>query len=158
MTTAFNPTRRVALAAILSLAALPSAVMAQASSPLSAQDAHDMMASGELIVIDIRSRQEWLQSGLAEGAWPISLHEPDFGARLQAAQQAAGGAQIGLICATGGRTGHVMRALRQAGVSGFVDIPEGMMGAASGPGWIAARLPLTDLATAEAALPSALRR
>ena len=52
-----------------------------------------------------------------------------------------------------------MRSLRQAGYSGFIDVSEGMLGSARGPGWVATGLPVVNIETAIAALPlSALRQ
>ncbi len=61
-----------------------------------------------------------------------------------------------LICATGGRSGRVMRSLRQAGYSGFLDVSEGMLGSAAGPGWIAGGYPVVSVDMALAALPEEL--
>ena len=92
-------------------------------------------------MLDIRSPQEWADTGVAEGAWPVSMHEPDFGARLQAILQNVPTDQIALMCATGGRTAHVINMLRQNGIEGVADLSEGMMGNPLGPGWIARGLP-----------------
>jgi rhodanese-related sulfurtransferase len=108
-------------------------------------------------LIDVRSRQEWLETGVAKGAWPISLHEPNFQNRLFLARELSAGSPIALICATGGRSGRILKALKQAGYTGFIDVSEGMLGSYLGPGWIARGLPLTDLNTAITALPMALR-
>ena len=122
---------------------------------LSAPDAQSKLASGEMVMLDIRSRQEWQQTGLAEGAWPVSMHEPDFGQRLQAILQELGADKIALICATGGRTGHVTNILRQNGIEGVVDVSEGMMGNPRGPGWIARGMPLVTLDDATKAYEAA---
>lgn len=107
-------------------------------------------------MIDVRSRQEWTATGVAEGAWAISLHEDKFPDRLFSARELAEGRTVALICATGGRSGSVMRSLREAGYAGFVDVSEGMLGSSMGPGWIAAGLPVVDIQTAMATLPESL--
>lgn len=107
-------------------------------------------------LLDIRTREEWRATGVARGAWPVSMHDPRFPERLFAARDLADGRKVALICATGGRSGAVMRAILQAGHGGFVDVPEGMMGSAAGPGWIKAGLPVVSASAALKALPPAL--
>jgi len=152
------PTRRLLIASLplLPLAALCPAAVAQNRQVWSAQGAYRAVAAGEALLLDIRSRPEWRQTGVGQGAWPVSMHEPRFPPRLLAAHKLAGGRPVALICATGGRTASVMRALRQAGYSGYVDVSEGMFGSAAGPGWIAAGLPVVAMDQALSALPQAL--
>jgi len=129
---------------------------AMADTPiLSAPDAEAKLASGDMVLLDIRSPQEWADTGLAEGAWPVSMHEPEFGQKLQAILQKVGADQVALICATGGRTGHVTNILRQNGIEGVIDVSEGMMGNPSGPGWIARDMPVVTLEDATAAYEAA---
>ncbi len=104
---------------------------------LSAPEAEAKLQSGEIVLIDIRSRGEWQDTGVAEGAWPVSMHEPDFGERFRAILDQVSPDKIALICATGGRTAHVVQMLRQAGIEGVADVSEGMMGNPRGAGWIA---------------------
>ena len=109
---------------------------------LSAPEAQDRLTSGEMIVLDIRSPEEWKQTGVAEGVWPVSMHRPDFGRQLQTILAKYEPSQIGLICATGGRTAHVVSVLRQNGIDGITDVSEGMMGNPRGPGWLARGMPI----------------
>lgn len=142
------------------LLALPlgaTAVTAQQADIWSTAQTIDALQQGEIILIDIRSREEWRDTGVAKGAWPISLHEDGFAERLFAARDLAGGKPVALICATGGRTDYVMQALREGGFTGFVDVSEGMMGNALGRGWIAARLPVVAGDAALQTLPETLR-
>ncbi|MGI3212769.1 rhodanese-like domain-containing protein [Roseovarius tibetensis] len=152
------PGRRVF---VLGLAASPialasSRLYAQARTIWSAGEAHDARLADRARVIDIRSREEWLETGVGAGIWPISMHEDRFPDRLFAAKALAGSRDVGLICATGGRSAALLRALRQAGYEGYVDISEGMLGSRGGPGWLAARLPVVPRATSLASLPDEL--
>lgn len=108
-------------------------------------------------MLDIRSAEEWAETGVAEGALPVSLHEEGFAERLFKARELAQGRPVALICATGGRTDYVMQALRGAGQGGFVDVSEGMMGSALGRGWIASGLPVVPADKALSTLPDALK-
>jgi len=153
---AFFLTRRGATLAMLAVSAAPFSAIAQTAEVWSAEMAADGLQQDLIRMIDIRSRQEWTDTGVAANTWPISLHEGRFAQRLFAARETAEGRPVALICATGGRTGSVMRSLRQAGYSGFLDISEGMLGSAAGPGWVAGGLPIISAASALAALPREL--
>ena len=121
-----------------------------------ADEAQKALDAGEIVMIDVRTRGEWQETGVAQGAWAISMHEPRFKDRLFAARDFAKGAPVALICAVGGRTGRIMHVLKNAGYTGFIDVSEGMMGSKRGPGWIARGLPVVDMATALADLPDSL--
>lgn len=149
-------TRRQVVTALVGTAAMPSILSAQTSDIWSAGQAYKALIADQIRLIDVRSRAEWDETGVAEGAWAISLHEDRFPERLFAARELADGRPVALTCATGGRSGSVMRSLRQAGYTGFIDVSEGMLGSSLGPGWIAAGLPIVDVETALAALPAGL--
>lgn len=115
------------------------------SAPIAAQE----LAEGEIILLDIRSPGEWKQTGLAKGAWPVSMHTPDFGAQLQSIFEKYRPDQVALICATGGRTAHVIDVLAKNGITGLIDVSEGMHGNAKGPGWIARGMPVVTVEDAK---------
>ncbi|OIQ44569.1 MAG: rhodanese [Roseobacter sp. MedPE-SW] len=98
--------------------------------------------SGEITLVDIRTPREWRQTGVPVGAITIDMRRDDF---LQALSRAVGGdlaAPVALICARGVRSARLTRALEEAGYTAILDVPEGMLGSASGPGWIAGNLPV----------------
>lgn len=119
---------------------------------VSVPDAIAAMDRGDMILLDIRSKEEWKETGLPEGALAVSLHSPDFGQKLSEVLARKGARQVGLICATGGRTAHVLKVLDANGIGGVVDVSEGMLGNANGPGWIARGLPISTPAMAQEAL------
>jgi rhodanese-related sulfurtransferase len=146
---------------ILGLAASPialgsSRLHAQARTIWSAVEAYDALLADSARVIDVRSREEWLETGVGARILAISMHEDRFPDRLFAAKAMAGSRDVGLICATGGRSATLLRALRQAGYEGYVDISEGMLGSRRGPGWLAAGLPVVPLDAALASMPEGL--
>ena len=112
---------------------------------LSAPEAAAKLASGDLIVLDIRRPEEWAETGVAEGAWPVSMHNPDFPKQLQAILAQHLPEKIGLICATGGRSAYVTEVLARNGLDGVVDVSEGMFGNGQLAGWIARGLPVVSL-------------
>lgn len=118
---------------------------------MSAPDAFSAAQSGDMILIDIRSPGEWTQTGVAQGAVALTMHNRAFSQNLSTLLNANRDKQIGLICATGGRTAYVVSLLEQNGFTGVIDVSEGMMGNARGPGWIARGLPLITDKDAQAA-------
>lgn len=120
------------------------AVLAEAAL-LSAPEAAAQVETGEMILLDIRSAEEWAESGVADGAWPVSMHAEDFPQRLNAILARYRPDQIGLICATGGRSAYVTRVLAANGITGVVDVSEGMFGNDKGAGWIAREMPVVTV-------------
>lgn len=109
---------------------------------LSPSDAHAKAVAGEITLIDIRRPDEWAETGSGEGAHRIDLRDLDFAERVQTA---AGGdltAPIALICARGVRSARTSNQLIAAGFTNIIDVPEGMLGSAAGPGWLARGLPV----------------
>lgn len=153
---AFNPPRQTRRKVIAILAAATCASLGMATEAaadthvLTAPDAFAMLKRGDLVMVDIRSREEWLETGVAVGAWPVSMHEPDFGRRLMEILQRHSPDQIALICATGGRSQFVVGRLAGQGIIGLRDVSEGMMGYGDAPGWIARGLPISALQNVEA--------
>ncbi|OYW81697.1 MAG: hypothetical protein B7Z22_15305, partial [Hyphomonas sp. 32-62-5] len=45
---------------------------------LSAREAHDRLSAGEITLIDVRTPQEWRETGTAPGAHRITLQDKDF--------------------------------------------------------------------------------
>jgi len=129
---------------------------AAAQDVLSAPEVQQAVQTEERILIDIRSQAEWEETGLAAGSFPVSIHDPQFGANLSALFQKFGPDRIAMICATGGRTAYVANVLKANGITGVADVSEGMFGNGTAPGWIERGLPTVSLAEAEAAYASAM--
>ena len=129
--------------AVAAVFASTSAPVVQASSGImSAPDALAAAARGEIVLVDIRTRGEWKQTGLAKPALAISMHEAGFVRNLARALGSNRAGRVALICATGGRSAHLQRILVTAGFANVVDISEGMMGSSAGPGWLKRGLPV----------------
>ncbi len=106
-------------------------------------DAQALAADNKLTIIDVRTPMEWQRTGVAENAAPVSTQDPNF---MDTLSQAVGGdtaKPIGLICATGNRSGMVQRYLLQNGYSNVSNISDGMMGNFAAPGWLRSNLPVT---------------
>ncbi|MEL6297248.1 MAG: rhodanese-like domain-containing protein [Pseudomonadota bacterium] len=121
--------------------AVGSAAIAQQGQRLSSEAAHTQAARGGLVIVDIRAPSEWRRSGVAQGAKLISMYQPRsaFTAKIKALQ--ASGKRVALICAGGVRSKRMQRALQATGVTGVIDVTDGMLGGRYGRGWIRAGLP-----------------
>ena len=129
---------------LLGVAALPLALRAQQAQPVArmeADAARKAAADGEIILIDIRRPEEWLQTGVAEGAIGLDMTSDDFVPALVALRQANPDTPLAMICRTGNRTGFVTKTLAEQGFPGLVDVSEGMAGGPNGPGWLKRGLP-----------------
>jgi rhodanese-related sulfurtransferase len=122
----------------------------------SVQEIHTAMTADTARLVDIRRPDEWLETGIAEGAWPIDLTDPRFGERLFAARDLADGRPVALICRTGRRSDFVMDQVRQGQEMGFVDVAGGMLGSRAATGWIDSDLPVVSADVALSALPPLL--
>lgn len=156
-TASINRRRFLGAGAVLVLASLlPSALRAE-TPIVSAPDAAARNTAQTLIILDIRSREEWAETGVAQGAWPVSMHEADFSQRLQAILNSYPPDRIALICATGGRSAYITKILEKNGIAGVADLSEGMLGNRRGPGWIKRGLPVVEVDAALADYASALQ-
>ncbi len=111
---------------------------------LTVDEAHKQALSGKIILVDIRTPREWRATGIGDGAHPVDMRRDDFAETV--AHLAAGdrGAPIALICARGVRSARMSKFLTEAGFTNIIDVPEGMLGSAAGPGWVRAGLPVAN--------------
>lgn len=136
-----SATKAFAAALLLIFASLP----AFAQEVMTADEAAEKAASGEVLIIDVRSPQEWAETGVPQGAERVTIHNPD-GVQAFVAEvlEVTGGDRdrpIAFICAAGVRSSYAQQLAREAGYTNVVNIREGMMGSADGKGWLAKGLP-----------------
>lgn len=121
----------------VTLASTAAAEMTSVSAP----EAHDAAEAGEMLLIDVRTPEEWAQTGAPEGAELLDMRDPAFLTRLETLTGGDPNRRIALICATGGRSGFVMAELQKRGYANVVNVAEGMHGSQAGPGWLKRGLP-----------------
>lgn len=138
--------RRVVLALPLAVLAVGTGYTllrpAIAGPTLDAETAFQRATAGELLLIDIRQPDEWAETGSPRGAQRLDLRSPDFIDQLTALANGDTSRPIALICARGGRSARTAKALTDAGFTDVLDVSEGMLGSAAGPGWLARGLPV----------------
>lgn len=140
-----------ALLLAIGIAAGPAAAQETGSKLITAEQAMQLAASGEIILVDVRSPQEWRQTGVPAGAEMVTIHQPNgLIGFLDAMGEALGddrGRPIALICARGNRSSVASTALARAGYTQVYNIREGMFGSPDGPGWLARGLPMDTCRT-----------
>jgi rhodanese-related sulfurtransferase len=138
--------RPLALVLFAALGLLLGACSAEAGPELTAPEASQAVVEQRLTLIDVRTPEEWRQTGVAPGALRIDMSRPGgpqlFVERVLKAVDGDKNAPIGLICRTGNRSGVMQRVLLQAGFTDVANVSEGMVGSRAGPGWLRRGLPV----------------
>ena len=113
----FLTTRRVALASLAALTLIPA--FAATGLEMSAPDALAQLKAGKLILVDIRTPDEWKQTGVAQGAVRLDMQHPKgapgFMDDLLKLTKGDKNAPVALICRTGNRTTQVQRRSSMSG-------------------------------------------
>lgn len=124
------------------LAAIVLAAGATAEPPpeISVEEAYSALATGELILIDVRTPAEWQATGLAPGAARATLKAPDFLGRIDAIAEGDKTAPIAFICRSGRRSAEARDLAQEAGYIKVTHVAGGMLGET---GWISASLPVS---------------
>ena len=105
-------------------------------------EAYAKALAGEIVLIDIRTPEEWADTGLPDVALQDNLYAPDFVQKLIAIRDQNPDTPLALICRTGNRSGGASAQLYQAGLTSVIDVVEGMAGSGVGPGWVTRGLPV----------------
>ncbi|MEX0306611.1 MAG: rhodanese-like domain-containing protein [Ruegeria sp.] len=111
---------------------------------ITVSEAHQQAQGGAVYLIDIRTPREWRSTGIGEGAHPIDMRRDDFVQALDRLTDGNRAAPVALICARGVRSARLSNQLTEAGFTNIIDVPEGMLGSAAGPGWVRAGLPVNE--------------
>lgn len=134
--------RRELIAGLSLTFAASSFNLASAGGVLSASEAHSQAQAGKILLVDIRTPEEWAKTGSGAGAKRLDMRRDDFVAALDKLLGGDRSKPVALICAKGVRSSRLSRALRAGGYSNIIDVPEGMMGSYAGPGWLERDLPV----------------
>ncbi len=110
------------------------------------EEANMRAEAGELVLIDVRSPQEWRQTGVPKGARRVTVHDPGglkgFVDAMAAAVDGDLKKPIAVICARGNRSTIAQKVLGEAGFTRVFNIREGFAGGPYGPGWVKRGLPV----------------
>ncbi len=114
---------------------------------MTAKQARDAALAGEIVLIDVRTADEWRATGIGDVATPITMHNNQFLTRLRTVIDQNPDKKIAFICAAGVRSGNIARALESQGITNVIDVAEGIMGSAKGLGWLKQGLPVKPVPT-----------
>ncbi len=134
---------RSTLATLLLAASLVTATAQDTSLNMTPVETAKLMTDKKAILIDIRTPEEWKETGVADGAHKLDMNDPMFTAKLSKIVEGDRTKQIALICRTANRTRTVQAALmQQGGYSRVINVEGGMIGNSADKGWIAHGLPV----------------
>jgi rhodanese-related sulfurtransferase len=106
-------------------------------------EAAKLVTDKKAILIDIRTPEEWKETGVAEGAHRLDMNDPMFTAKLSKLMDGDRTKPVALICRTANRTRTVQAALmQQGGYTKVINVEGGMIGNSADKGWIAHGLPV----------------
>jgi rhodanese-related sulfurtransferase len=101
-------------------------------------EAAKLVADKKAILVDIRTPEEWKETGVAEGAHRLDMNDPMFTAKLSKLMDGDRTKPVALICRTANRTRTVQAALmQQGGYTRVINVEGGMIGNSADKGWIA---------------------
>ncbi len=144
-TSAANIARRSFLASGLAFAMIalmpPNDANAKPAA-MTAPEAHEAAKAGDIVLVDIRTPEEWAETGIPEGAVALDMRAPDFVRKLVDIRKKYPKKPIAMICRTGNRSGYVTTTLDRQGFPGLIDVKEGVVGGPNGPGWLKRGLPI----------------
>ncbi len=109
---------------------------------LTAPEALAAAQAGEILLIDIRRPDEWARTGIGQGAVALDMRREDFTEALLELTGGATDTPVALICMRGVRSSRMTNRLTETGFTNIIDVPEGMLGSAAGPGWLERDLPV----------------
>jgi rhodanese-related sulfurtransferase len=128
---------------IIAFALMSTTTLAQSAPPsVSVREAHQRARAGTSILVDIRTPEEWADTGVAEGAVRLDMTAPGFEIRLAGLRAENPGKPIDLICRTANRTRAVQEALGKRGWRDLVNVRGGMLGTPTDKGWLDEKLPV----------------
>jgi rhodanese-related sulfurtransferase len=131
--------------AILALGALPASAQRTATgTTMTAAEAHAKALAGDVILVDIRTPEEWKDTGVPASAHAVTMHQqgPAFVAGLRAAMGGDATKPLAIICNSGNRTSNIYADLQRAGFTNLINVAEGVGGGPFGRGWLKSGLPL----------------
>ncbi len=135
---------KIAVFAFIMVIASQATAQVQQMTP---DEAYTKALAGEIVLIDIRTPEEWADSGLPDVALQDNIYAPDFIQKLLAIRTQNPPTPLAFICRTGSRSGRTTAQLYQAGLTNVIDVVEGVAGSGIGPGWIGRGLPMRAMGT-----------
>ncbi len=132
---------RIVLAFILLFFTIIGASAFAPNKDLTNQQTYELMQQDRLILIDIRTKAEWQQTGIAKGALTIDMMDKDFLEKIANIRLDNPAKTIAFICASGRRSSIVWAELTKRGYKNIYSVFGGTTGNGVA-GWIKDGLPI----------------
>ena len=108
--------------------------------------------ANEMIIIDVRTVNEWKETGVIPGSLLVNKHDSNFSEKKNFLKEIENtisnnsDKKIAIICASGGRSSITMKALISKGYENIYNVSGGIAGKPSEnyPGWLNLKLPLEE--------------
>jgi rhodanese-related sulfurtransferase len=145
----------ILILAILALGAQSAAAQRTAiGTIMTVADAHAKAMSGDVVLVDIRTPEEWNVTGVPASAHAVTMHQagPEFLAGLKQAMGGDTTRPLAIICNSGNRTSNIYADLQRAGFANLINVAEGVGGGPFGRGWLKSGLPLRRAAAPQMSL------
>jgi rhodanese-related sulfurtransferase len=125
---------------IIATAALAVLLSSQAFAvdKLSPAEVNAAVEAGDMVLIDIRTPEEWATTGIAANAHALDMTTENFADQVNKLMKSNRGKKIAFICQSGVRSKRLADELEGAGLSGIVDVVGGTKA------WIADGLPISQ--------------
>ncbi|MEL7480024.1 MAG: rhodanese-like domain-containing protein [Pseudomonadota bacterium] len=108
---------------------------------LSVGEANAQVASGAVLLVDVREPHEWQATGRPWGSYGIALQAPDFEAQLLDLVSGDKSAPVAFSCKAGSRSAMAIKKAIALGLSEVADVDGGFLA------WEAAGLPIDKVST-----------
>jgi rhodanese-related sulfurtransferase len=133
-----------AFAIAVGLVVAPAIAQRAVGTTMSVTEAHAKALAGEIVLVDVRTPDEWKETGVPASAHAITMHQEGkiFVAELQKALGNNPAKPLAIICRTGNRTSNIYAELQRIGFKSVINVAEGVAGGPYGPGWQKTGLPL----------------
>ena len=132
--------RRALLLAALAFLAQPATAQIASLSP---REAYEGARSGTLFLVDIRTPDEWADTGVPQGAEKLDADGSGFEVRLAGLRLDHPARRIALIDRTGSLSAAIRQKFAGRGWRDLVVVRGGMLGSPGEKGWLAEGLPVT---------------
>lgn len=103
--------------------------------------AREKALAGEIILIDIRSPDEWAASGVPDVALLVEMTDPNFIEKINAIRAETPEIPLAFSCRSGNRSGRVTSQLDRMGMPDIIDVVGGFLGSRVDAGWAKRGLP-----------------
>ena len=113
-------------------------------------EAIKLYEENKIIIIDVRNKSEWEETGIIPGVHLVQMLNPIFKIRknfIEDITKILGpdkNIAAAVICKSGGRSNATMEILKEEGYINISNIAEGMVGDGEKTGWITRKLPLEE--------------